>query len=135
MQSNLENGAVLTKTRELCQTIVSQPDFLVLRRNVESFLANDDARASYQTLADKGQELQHKQHQGLQLSRTEIDEFEQERENLMRNDVIRGFLEAQQQMQEVQETVGRYVMKAMDLGRVPEEDDLAGCGQGCSCGH
>jgi len=135
MQSNLENGAVLAKTRELCETIVSEPDFLTLRRNVETFLADDGARTLYQTLADKGQHLHHKQHQGVQLTRAEIDEFEQERESIMQNEVIRGFLEAQQQMQQVQETVGRYVMKAMELGRVPEEDDFASCGQGCSCGH
>lgn len=135
MDSNLENGAVLNKTRELCQTIISQPDFLVLRRNVESFLSNDDARTRYQTLADKGQELHQKQHQGIELTREEMDEFERERENVMRDDVVRGFLEAQQQMQQVHETVGRYVMKAMELGRVPEEDDFATCGHGCSCGH
>lgn len=135
MHSNLENGAVLDKTRELCETIVSQPDFQALRRTVETFLADDGARTLYQTLADKGQDLHHRQHQGVQLSREEIDQFEQERENLMRNDVVRGFLEAQQQMQQVQETVGRYVMKAMELGRTPEEDDFQSCGQGCSCGH
>jgi cell fate (sporulation/competence/biofilm development) regulator YlbF (YheA/YmcA/DUF963 family) len=135
MHSNLEDGAVLRKTRELCQTIVSEPDFLTLRHNVETFLANDDARTLYQALADKGQQLHHKQHQGEQLTRAEIDAFEQEREDLMRNDIVRGFLEAQQQMQQVQETVGRYVMKAMELGRVPEEDDFSSCGQGCNCGH
>lgn len=69
------------------------------------------------------------------MTREEIEAFEQERETIMQNGVIRGFLEAQQQMQRVHETVGRYVMKAMELGRVPEEDDFAGCGQGCSCGH
>jgi len=135
MHSNLENGAVLAKTRELCETIVSEPEFLTLRRNVETFLADDGARTLYQTLADKGQELHHRQHRGEQLTRTEIDAFELERENLMQNQVVRGFIEAQQQMQQVQETVGRYVMKAMELGRVPEEDDFASCGHGCSCGH
>ena len=135
MHSNLDNGPVLAKTRELCEIIVSQPDFLVLRRNIETFLADDDARERYHTLADRGQDLHHKQHQGVPLTREEINSFEQERENLMQNTVVRSFLEAQQQMQQVQETVGRYVMKAMELGRVPEQDDFAGCGQGCSCGH
>lgn len=135
MHSTIGNGAVLLKTRELCQAIISEPDFVALKQNVETFLADDGARTLYQTLADKGQHLHHKQHQGVQLSRAEIDEFEQERESLMRNPVVRGFLEAQQQMQQVQETVGRYVMKAMELGRVPEEDDFESCGHGCSCGH
>jgi len=135
MHSNLDNGPVLDKTRELCETIVNQPDFLAMRRDVETFLADDDARSRYHTLASKGQDLQYKQQQGAQLTRQEIEAFEQERETLMQNGVVRGFLEAQQQMQQVHETVGRYVMKAMELGRVPEEDDFAGCGQGCSCGH
>jgi len=131
----LENGAVLEKTRELCGVIVQDADFVALRRNVEAFMADDQARAQYQAVADKGQELHHKQHQGVQLTRAEIDAFEQDRANLMQNGVVRGFLEAQERMHNVQETVGRYVMKAMELGRIPEADDFESCGHGCSCGH
>lgn len=133
MHSKLENGAVLEKTRELCQTILDQPDFLVLRRNLDAFLADEQAKELYQAVAEKGQHLHHKQHQGVQLSRDEITEFEQQRESLMRNDVVRGFLEAQEQMHTIQESVGRYVTKTMEIGRVPEPDDFESCGQGCSC--
>jgi hypothetical protein len=40
-------------------------------------------------------------------------------------------------MQEVQQTVGKYVSKALELGRVPIEEDMdsGGCGSGCGCGH
>lgn len=83
MHSNLDNGPVLTKTRELCETIINQTDFLAMRRDVETFLADDDARSRYHSLANKGQDLQYKQQQGAQLTREEIEAFEQERETIM----------------------------------------------------
>jgi cell fate (sporulation/competence/biofilm development) regulator YlbF (YheA/YmcA/DUF963 family) len=127
------NGAVLDKTRELCQTIVSQPEFLELRRDVDTFLADDQARDLYRSVAEKGQSLHQRQHAGETLDQTEVAEFERQREALMNSTVARRFIDAQERMQGIHETVGRYVMKSLELGRVPEPDDFDGCGHGCSC--
>ena len=135
MHSNLENGAVLAKTRELCETIVSQPEFAQMRGNIEKFLADDEAKRLYQTVAEKSEQLQYQQHQGVQISDAEIASFEQQREALLQNDVARAFLDAQQTMHTMQETVSRYVTKTFEIGRVPEPEDLQSCGHGCSCGH
>jgi cell fate (sporulation/competence/biofilm development) regulator YlbF (YheA/YmcA/DUF963 family) len=135
MDLELGNTVVLDKTRELCQTIVGQPAFRNVRTSIDRFLADDQAREQYQLVAEKGEQLMHKQHQGLHLTNEEISDYERHRESLVGNPVARDFLAAQEQIQRVQETVTRYVAKTLELGRVPEEDDFLSCAPGCKCGH
>ena len=127
--------SVQQKTRELCQAIVDQPDFQAMRRQVEAFLSDETAKTQYQTVMEKGELLQHKQNMGAPLSNDEITEFEKERDALVNNPVARGFLDARQQMQKVQESVGQFVAMTFELGRAPTEEDLNGgsCGSGCGC--
>ncbi|HMJ91020.1 MAG TPA: YlbF family regulator [Candidatus Acidoferrum sp.] len=135
MQTAIENP-VAEKTRELCQTILSQPEFQNVRRDVESFMNNDRAKAQYETLSEKGEHLHHKQHQGVALSPDEIDEYEKLRTSFLADPVARGFLNAQEKMQEVQQTIGQYVSKTLELGRVPTDEDFEkgeSCGSGCGC--
>ncbi len=138
MQTATENP-VVEKTRELCQTILSQPEFQGVLRDVESFMNDGDAKAHYEKLSEKGEYLHHKQHQGVTLSTEEIDEYEKLRTSFLANPVARNFLSAQEKVQEVQQTVGQYVSKTLELGRVPTEQDFesegGGCGSGCGCGH
>jgi hypothetical protein len=72
---------------------------------------------------------------GMPLSNDEILEFEKHRDALVNNPVAKGFLDAQQQMQTVQESVGQYVAKTFELGRLPSEEDFSSCGSGCGCHH
>ena len=76
---------------------------------------------------------------GLQaLEPAEISKFEQERDALLKNPVAVGFLDAQEEMHELQHLVQKHVGKTIELGRIPTADDLDGgsCGQGCGChGH
>lgn len=132
------DNAVLEKTRELCQTILDQPEFKGVKTNVEAFLGNEAVKAQYEQLAEKGEYLHHKQHQGVALSPDEVNDYEKLRTAFLAEPVARNFLDAQEKMQEVQQTVGRYVSKTLELGRVPTEDDLesgGGCGHGCGCDH
>lgn len=85
----------------------------------------------------KGQTLQQKQ-QRSQLTGEEISAFEKEREALLSNPVARGFLEAQEEMHHVHQSINQLVSKTLELGRIPTEADLeeeGGCGDGCGCGH
>lgn len=133
MHSTLENGAVLQKTLDLCATIVSQPDFVTLRGHVDAFLGDQQAKELYQAVAERGEMLRQRQQQGHHLGSDEIAEFEQQRDVLLRNQAARQFIEAQEQMHRIQETVSRYVMKTLELGRVPNPEDFESCGHGCSC--
>lgn len=135
MQTTTEDSVILTKTRELCQAILDQPEYESLRRDIEIFLTNDVAKEQYRSLTERGEQLQQKQNQGIRLSNDEVESFEKQREQLFNNPVARGFLDAQQSMHKMQETVTQYVGKTFELGRVPEATDFEAehCGPSCGC--
>ena len=135
METTFENPAILQKTRELCQAIIDQPDFEAIRRQVDAFLADENIKTQYQELSERSALLQHKQQTGMPLDMTEIADFEQRREAFLNNPIAQGFLAAQQFMQHVQDSVGQYVAKTYELGRMPKEEDLDSCGHGCGCSH
>ena len=132
----LTNDPISQKTRELCQLIIDQPDFRALRERIDTFMADTEAKSQYRTVVEKGEALNHKQHQGVVLADTEIADFEREREALVNNPVARDFLDAQEALHQLQESVNQYLTKTFELGRVPSEEDFGGnCGHGCGCHH
>ena len=138
METNVQAGdMVLQKTRELCAAIVQAPQFQSIRRQMDSFMADAGAQAQYESLSEKGRLLHQKQHQGLELAAAEISAFETEREAFFRNPAGKGFAEAQEAMQHIQDEVNQFVSKTFELGRVPSAEDLEGgsCGPGCGCHH
>ena len=135
MALTAEDNSIVQKTRELCQSILEHPDFQSVRRNIDAFMADEKARQDYESLVERSEELNHKQHQGVQLSEQEINDFKSQRERVVNNPLAANFIRAQQEMHGIQEQVNKYLSKTMELGRVPSEDDLAGgsCGEGCGC--
>jgi len=129
---------VETKTNELCQAILEQLQQGGMRQRIDTFLSDATARGQYESLMNKGQALQEKQHAGESLDPAEISSFESDRDALLKNPVASGFLDAQEEMHDLQHTVQRYVAKTIELGRIPSADDLAegsegSCGHGCGC--
>jgi cell fate (sporulation/competence/biofilm development) regulator YlbF (YheA/YmcA/DUF963 family) len=137
MPTTLEDSVIIVKTRELCETILVQPEFQNIRRQIDTFLADEAAKSQYQQVVEKGEQLQHKQQMAVPLSNEEVAEFENQREQLVNNPVARAFLDAQQEMHRLQESVNQYVAKTFELGRVPaaEDFDSGSCGSGCGCAH
>ena len=136
MHTVIEENIVLQKTRELCQTILDQPEIQAFRRQIDEFMADDRARGQYDVLMMKGQALQQKQQSGVSLNDSEIQDFEALRDAFVKDPVARGFLDAQEELQKLQQSVSQFVSKTFELGRVPEESDLASggsCGSGCGC--
>jgi cell fate (sporulation/competence/biofilm development) regulator YlbF (YheA/YmcA/DUF963 family) len=140
-----EDSAVIAKTRELCAHIASDPVFLNLQECVERFLSDDAARLQYQSVHERGEELHHKQHAGIELGAAEIREFEAAREALFDNQIAREFFTAREQLEKLQKEISKYVGMTLELGRVPTAEELAesgggGCcggggGGGCGCSH
>ncbi len=127
---------IVLKTVELCRLILDQPEFQKIQRDLDAFMNNPEAQQQYEKLNDKGEYLQVKQSQGLQIGSEEIVEFEKIRETLLKNPVARGFIDAQEGMHRIQESVTLYITKTFELGHVPAPEDLAGgCGSGCGCHH
>ena len=128
-----------TKTNELCQAILEELQAGGIRKRIDAFLADAPTRGQYESLMSKGQALHEKQHQGQPLDPTEISAFEKDRDALLKNPVASSFLDAQEEMQELQSSVQRSVSKTIELGRIPTTADLeegGSCGHGCGChGH
>jgi cell fate (sporulation/competence/biofilm development) regulator YlbF (YheA/YmcA/DUF963 family) len=137
MLTQSEQNLVLEKTRELCATILAQPNMGSIRKNIDTFMADDKSRADYESLMAKGQELHEKQHRSLPLSGEEIGAFEKQREAVLNNPVARGFLDAQQALHQLQESVTQQLTKTLELGRMPTKEDFesGSCGSGCGCHH
>lgn len=140
MHTTTEDSVIVQKTKELCEAILAQPDSQNIRSRISKFMADDKARGQFDALNEKGDFLHHKQHQGVKLSDAEIADFEKDREAVLANATIRDFLEAQREMQKVQESVSQYVAKSFELGRVPSESEVGeeeggSCGHGCGCSH
>lgn len=128
-------AAIQTKLEDLCKTILQEPGFEGARLKVEKFLIDDAARAQYVRVSEQGEHLHHKQMQGVELPDEEVAAFEKERESLLGNPVARDFLDAQEELQEIQQSLNKFIGKTLELGRLPGEADLGGggCGQGCGC--
>lgn len=145
MSITSEDSTIMAKTRELCAQIASDSQFLQLQESVERFLNDDAARLQYQSVHERGEELHHKQHAGIELSAAEIRDFEAARDALLKNEVATTFLSAQKELELLQKEIGKYVGMTLELGRVPTTDEIAqasgggGCcgggGGGCGCSH
>lgn len=136
--STLTNAEAITeKTRELCQTILDHPAFKAAQERIQAFTANDQARAQYEAVVGKGQELRHKQHHGERVAEAEVKAFEADRDALLRNPVARDFVDAQSDLHELRHTIEKHVALTLELGRVPTREDLEAqsCGNGCGCHH
>lgn len=132
---NTLSETVQNKLQELCRAILAEPAFEGARLRVEKFLIDDAARAQYVRVSEQGEHLHHKQSQGVELPEAEVAEFEKQREVLLQNPVARGFLDAQEELQELQQSINKFISKTLELGRMPEMEEVSGggCGHGCGC--
>jgi cell fate (sporulation/competence/biofilm development) regulator YlbF (YheA/YmcA/DUF963 family) len=127
-------SSIIVKTRELCAQIASDPMFLELQGDVERFLKDDSARLQYQGVHERGEELHHKQHAGIELGAAEIRDFEAARDALLQNKVACDFLSAQKELERMQKEIGKYVSLTLELGRVPSAEEIEeACGSGGGC--
>lgn len=137
MQSSIEESAIHKKTIELCESIVTHPDFNNLRGHVDKFLQDDASKDAYNQLVEQSQMLEHRQQTGGVITQADIAAFESQRDTVLKNPIVHSFLTAQQEIQKIQQFIGGYVSKTFELGRAPSEEDFGGgdCGTGCGCKH
>ena len=108
-----------------------------IRQRIDAFMGDEETRGQYDSLVMKGQALQQKQQMALALTGEEIADFEQHRDSVMKNPVARSFMDAQEELHQVQQSVHQYVDKTLELGRLPTQEEMnsGSCGHGCGCGH
>ncbi len=129
-----EDTPVIRKTKELCQAILDQPAYQEMRRTIAEFLSDAHLRNQYQRLCDLQDMLHEKHESGEPVTDLEIAQFEREETEFLSNPVAQGFIDAQRAMHKIEKTVGAYVRKTFELGRMPADEDFAGGGCGPSCG-
>ncbi len=134
METKAKDSRILQKSLELCQAITQEPDFASLKAQLDAFLADESLKFQYQQLNEMGRMLQMKQGAGEELSPEETSQFETVREELVGNPIAQGFFEAQQQLQQLHQFVGRVLDKTFELGQAPTYEDVhdGSCGN-CDC--
>ncbi len=137
METAVQTSPVDEKIRDLCQAIIERPDFADLRRRIDAFMVDEKVKYEYQMLNDSGALLQQKQQYGVQITEEEIGRFEALRESFMKNPVATEFLDAQQEVSRVQDSIMKHIQKTIELGRVPTMEDMTdgSCcnNHGCGC--
>ena len=132
-----ERTTIISKTKELCAQIASDEKFIQLQTAVECFLSDPAAKLQYQTVHEKGEELHHKQHAGVELGSSEIKSFEDARDALFETKVAADFMDAQRTLEAMQKDISRYIGMTLELGRVPTDKEIEDAqnnnGGGC-CG-
>lgn len=128
------NSVILERTRELCEAILDWPDYKEQVTHIEAFLENDDAKTEYRSFAQLGEEMHRKQHAG-ELTDADIQNYESQKGEVEAKPLIGGFLAAQETLNEIHRTVATHVAKTLELGRLPQPEDLqsGGCCGGGSC--
>lgn len=141
MPALTSKSRIIDSALELCAEIANDDRVAELQETVEKFLADDAAKLQYQSVHERGEALHQKQHAGIELSASEIREFEGVRDALFENSVAVEFMNAQRELENLQREIGKLVSLTLELGRVPTDEDLAeseagGCcssGGGCGC--
>lgn len=137
MSTLLEKSSIISKTKELCDQIASDEQFQKLQADVEKFLSDDAAKLQYKTVHEKGEELHHKQHAGVELGAAEIKDFENARDSLFDNPIAVGFMDAQRALEGIQKEISQYIGMTLELGRTPTDEEIVeaqhNSGGGC-CG-
>ena len=138
MSALAEKTSIISKTKELCAAIAEDSKFQKLQADVERFLSDDSAKLQYQSVHEKGEELHHKQHAGVELGSTEIKAFEDARDALFDNRIAADFMDAQRTLESMQKDIAKYVSMTLELGRVPTDEEIEeaqNSGGGCCGGN
>jgi cell fate (sporulation/competence/biofilm development) regulator YlbF (YheA/YmcA/DUF963 family) len=136
METLSPNSAILDKTRELCSLILQSGEYQENLAKIETFFNDKEAQKAYRNFSKLGETLHQKQHAG-ELTDEDIAGYDAELAALKGNSITSEFMAAEETFNGIVQQVSRMVGKALELGRLPEPEDLAGGGccssGGCGC--
>lgn len=120
--------------KELCQALLDDPELKAVFSAIDGFMGDEAAKGLFSDLQAKGEALQVKQQGGLELTAGEVAEYDKARDVMLDNTVAKAFVDAQEKIQGVHQTIGSWVSMVFELGRMPKEEEIqGGCGEGCGC--
>lgn len=124
------NSAILDKTRELCSLILKSSEYTDNVEKIETFFADEEAQAQYRSFADLGDQLHQKQHAGT-ITQEDVETYDEKLKALKANPVTAGFMDAEATLNGIVRQISKTVGKTLELGRLPEPEDLE---EGGCCG-
>ncbi len=129
------NSPIVLKARELCQTLLDQPQFADIQKRIAAFQKDSLVQAQFKHLSERRQQLEQKQEQGGTITQAEIAEFEKLRDGFVNHPIASAFLAAQEEMHEMRRVVNAYITNTFESGKLaaPEEIIEASCGHQCGC--
>ncbi len=134
METEVKDPPIVEKTKELCATLLAQPEVADMLADINAFLAKEELRSRYDVLTMQGEALAQRQQLGLEITPEEYEKFEKERDEWLSHELSQKFLDAQKRMQALQDQLHQYVSKTFELGRVPESFEIDTCCNDCDCG-
>ena len=117
--------------KDLCRALLEDARLKGVFEAIDAFMENDEAKGLFSEMQTKGEELQTKQQAGLELTAGEVEEYNKLREKMLDDPAAKAFVEAQESIQSVHQTIGSWVSLVFENGRMPTEEEFAGhCGPG-----
>jgi cell fate (sporulation/competence/biofilm development) regulator YlbF (YheA/YmcA/DUF963 family) len=133
-ESSSTEADYMAKAKELCQSLLEDPNLKEVFSSIDSFMEDDEAKGLFSEMQTKGESLQMKQQSGVELTAGEVEEYNKIREKMLENDTANAFVQAQESIQSVHQTLGNWVSLVFENGRMPTDEEFAGhCGPRCGC--
>jgi cell fate (sporulation/competence/biofilm development) regulator YlbF (YheA/YmcA/DUF963 family) len=117
--------------KDLCQALLEDEKLKGVFASIDAFMENDASKELFSEMKTRGEELQTKQQAGIELTAGEVEEYNKLREKMLDDPAAKGFVDAQESIQSVHQTIGNWVSLVFENGRMPTEEEFAGhCGPG-----
>jgi cell fate (sporulation/competence/biofilm development) regulator YlbF (YheA/YmcA/DUF963 family) len=117
--------------KQLCQALLDDPSLKAVFGAIDAFMEDDSAKGAFTEMQNKAEVLQMKQQSGQELTAGEVEEYNKVRDAMLENDKAKAFVEAQEKINSVHQTVGSWMSMAFEFGRMPTEEEFEGhCGAG-----
>lgn len=141
MNTPVLNDNLRTATEALCNMLAKEDQVVAAKAKIGLFFQNPEATKLFEEVNAYGEELRNKHLAGMPPTEEEIAKFDSLRENVIKNDAARGFLEARQTIDELLNTINQYLGMSIDLGHAPTPEEIEEARQramssesSCSCG-
>ena len=115
MNTPVLNDNLRAATEALCNLLAKEDKVVASKAKIGLFFQNPEATKLFEEVNAYGEELRNKHLAGMPPTEEEISKFDALRENVIKNDAARGFLEARQTIDELLNTINHYLGMSIDL--------------------
>jgi cell fate (sporulation/competence/biofilm development) regulator YlbF (YheA/YmcA/DUF963 family) len=126
---------ILEKAQKLGKKLSESKELATMREAEKMMLENDEARNSIAKFDEKQRAYQVIQAQGMQLTEGQVKELEDLELTMMNNPYVYNFFKAQQEFQNILESINNIIGEAIGIKAASGGDDIScGCDdRSCGC--